>query len=172
MAEPVTKVGSSGNAMLILGGVGAIIWLVGAIMSVFLAGVGSIVLGVGLLLASFAAIGLWQKTKAITAIFTFIMALIGGVLFLVGGVLLVAGIGVGAIVAFVGQVLFGISLITLALIINKLGPQLNTQAKLGMDLVFPAVATSMAGGCAALGAVVTVTIPAAVFLMILFFVAK
>jgi hypothetical protein len=60
----------------------------------------------------------------------------------------------------------------LGLLINKLGPQLSTQARLGMDLVFPAVAATIAGGCASLGALVTTTAPAAVILAVMFFVAK
>jgi hypothetical protein len=162
------------NPMLILGGVGCIIWLVGAILAVIIGGIGYIVLGIGVLLTSFAGFGLWQMTKEFMPIFMFVMALVGGILLLVGGALWAARVGgnAGPYVTAGGQMLFGISLITLGLIINKLQSQLSTQASLGMDLVFPAVITAIAGGCAVLGALVTVTAPAAVILMILFFVTK
>lgn len=172
---------SPGRAMILLGGVGGILWLVGAIMTVIrhniVSGVGGIILGIGVLFASFAGIGLWQKTKDVMGILTFVFAMIGGILLLVGGVLFAAAIGAGTNVFLVGQILFAISLIVLGLLINKLGPQLSTQTKLGMDLVFPAVATSIAGGCAAFGIAtvsvpVTVTIPAAVILAVMFFVTK
>ena len=163
---------SPGKAMIILGGVGGIIWLVGAILAAIIGDIGQIILGIGVLLASFAGIGFWQKAKEVMGILTFVFALVGGVLLLVGGALGVARIGAGGIIAFVGQALFAVALIMLGLVINKLASQLNTQAKLGMDLVFPAVATSMAGGCAALGAAVTVTAPAAIILAIMFFVTK
>ncbi len=162
----------TGRSMLILGGVGGIIWLVGAILAIFVFAIGYIVLGIGVLLASFAGFGLWQSTKDAMAIFTFLMALIGGILLLIGGILAVAGIGAGGWVIGAGQALFAISLITLGLIINKLQSQFNTQATLGIDLAFPAVITSIAGGCAALGAAVTVTAPAALILAIMFFLTK
>jgi hypothetical protein len=172
----MTNGASPGRAMLVLGGVGGILWLVGAILSVIqhniVSGVGGIILGIGVIFASFAAIGFWQRTKDIMAILTFVFALVGGVLLLVGGVLTAARVGVAGNVAWTGQALFAVSLIVLGLLINKLGPQLSTQARLGMDLVFPAVATSMAGGCAAIGAAVTVTTPAAVILAVMFFVTK
>ena len=167
----------TGKAMLMLGGVGGILWLVGAILSIIIIhpivmGVGWIILGIGVLLASFAGIGLWQRAKEIMAMLTFVFALIGGVLLLVSGVLIIAGIGAGGIVFIIGQALFGVALIILGLVINKLGSQLSTQARLGMDLVLPAVITSMAGGCVAFGGFVTGTAPAAVILAILFFVTK
>jgi len=166
---------SLGRGMLVLGGVGGIIWLVGLILVIIpnaaVSNVGGIILGVGVLLASFAGIGLWQRTKDVMAMLTFVFAMIGGILFLVGGaVSFVSGWGVN--IFSVGQLLFAISLIILGLVIDKLGSQLNTQARLGMDLVFPVVATSMAGGCAALGAAVTVTAPAALLLAVMFFVTK
>lgn len=161
-----------GRSMLVLGGVGAIIWLVGAILVAFIAGIGNIILGIGVLLASFAAFGFWQRTKDVLAVFTFVMALVGGILLLIGGALVVAGIFAGAWVVIAGQAMFAISLIILGLILNKPEGQLNTPAILGMDLTFPAVITSIAGGCAALGAVVTVTVPAALILAIMFFLAK
>lgn len=164
-----------GRGMILLGGVGGIIWLVGVILRIIqnatVANVGGIILGVGVLLASFAGVGLWQRTKDIMAMLTFVFAMIGGILLLVGGAVGFVS-GWGATIFAVGQALFAISLIILGLVINKLGPQLSTQARLGMDLVFPAVATSMAGGCAALGAAVTVTAPAAVILAVMFFVTK
>jgi hypothetical protein len=169
----MTNGASPGRGMLVLGGVGGIIWLIGAILAAIIGGIGQIVLGIGILLASFAGIGFWQRTKDVVSVFVFVMALVGGILILVGGALGVAGIGAGGIIAQVGAALFGISLIAMGLVVNKLGPQLSTQAKLGMDLVFPAVATSMAGGCAILGLVqATATAPAAVLLAILFFMAK
>jgi len=172
----MTNGASPGRAMIVLGGVGGILWLVGAILTVIqnniVSGVGGIILGIGVLFASFAGIGLWQKAKDAMGILTFVFAMIGGILLLVGGALFVAGIGASGTIFWAGQILFAISLIMLGLVINKLGPQLNTQARLGMDLVFPAVATSMAGGCAALGAAVTVTTPAAVILAVMFFVTK
>lgn len=161
-----------GRAMLILGGVGGIIWLSGAISTAFVGAIGYIILGIGVLLASFAGFGFWQRTKDVMAIFTFIMALIGGILLLIGGVLVVAGIFAGVWVMGAGQALFAISLIILGLIIHKFESQLSTQATLGMELAFPAVITSLAGGCAALGTIPTVTAPAALMLAITFFVAK
>jgi hypothetical protein len=162
--------------MLVLGGVGGILWLVGVILSIInhniVAGVGGIILGIGVLFASFAGIGFWQRTKDVMAILTFVFALVGGVLFLVGGVLRAANIGASGAVSGAAQALFGVALIIMGLLINKLGPQLSTQARLGMDLVFPAVATTIAGGCAVLGAAVTVTAPAAVILAVMFFVTK
>jgi hypothetical protein len=147
---------SPGRAMIVLGGVGGILWLVGAILSVvqhyIVSGVGGIILGIGVLFASFAGIGFWQRTKDMMAILMFVFAMVGGILLLVGGVLSTGGVlsisiwGVGCAnnyVFMVGQMLFAISLIMLGLVINKLGPQLNTQARLGIDLVFPAVATTI-----------------------------
>lgn len=162
----------TGRSMILIGGVGGIIWLVGAILAAIIGAIGFIVLGIGVLLTSFAGFGFWQKTKDVMAIFAFIMALVGGILLLIGGVLVVARIFQGVWVYGAGQVLFAISLIMLGLIINKLGPQLSTQATLGMDLVYPAVITSIAGGCAALGAAPTVTAPAALILAVMFFTAK
>jgi len=167
------------NPMLILGGIGAIIWLIGAILAVFTGSVGIIVLGIGVLLTSFAGFGLWQRTKDGLAIFMFIMALIGGILLMVGGVLEVAGVGVSVFNPFgigiwvmgAGQVLFAISLITLGLFMNKSQFRLRAQM-FGMDLTQPAMITSLAGGCAALGAAITVTAPAALLLAILFLLEK
>jgi len=171
----MTNGASPGRGMLVLGGVGGIIWLVGLMLIIIpnaaVANVGGIILGVGVLLASFAGVGLWQRSKDVMAILTFVFAMIGGILFLVGGAVNFVS-GWGANIFSVGQALFAISLIMLGLVINKLGSQLNTQARLGMDLVFPAVATTIAGGCAVLGAAVTVTAPAAVILAVMFFVTK
>jgi len=171
----MTNGASLGRGMLVLGGVGGIIWLVGIILRIIpnadVVNVGGIILGIGVLFASFAGIGLWQRTKDVMGILTFVFAMIGGILFLVGGVVSFVS-GWGANIFLVGQALFAISLIILGILINKLGPQLNTQARLGMDLVFPAVATSMAGGCAAFGAIITVTTPAAVILAVMFLVTK
>lgn len=170
---------ATGSPMLILGGVGAIIWLIGAVLAVFTGSIGIIVLGIGVLLTSFAGFGLWQSTKDGLAIFMFIMALIGGILLMVGGILAVAGVGVsifnplgvGIWVMGAGQALFAVSLITLGLFMNK--SQFRFRAQMfGMDLTQPAMITSLAGGCAALGAAITVTAPAALLLAILFFLEK
>jgi hypothetical protein len=171
----MTNGASPGRGMLVIGGVGGIIWLVGVILRVIqnatVANIGGIILGVGVLLASFAGFGLWQRTKDMMAMLTFVFAMIGGILFLVGGAVDFVS-GWGDTIFGVGQVLFAISLIVLGLVVNKLGSQLNTQAILGMDLVFPVVVTSIAGGCAALGATVIVTAPAALLLAVMFFVTK
>lgn len=173
--EAAAKSGTPGKGMIVLGGVGAIIWLVGAILRVIpnatVINVGGIILGIGVLLASFAAIGFWQRTKDMMAILTFVFAMIGGVLFLVGGAVGFVS-GWGANIFTIGQVLFAVGLVMLGMIINKLESQLNTKSRLGMDLAYPAVLTTVAGGCAALGALITVTIPAALILMVLFFVTK
>jgi len=174
--EAAAKPGSPGRVMILMGGVGGILWLVGAIMSVInhniVAGVGGIILGIGALFASFAGIGFWQRTKDMTAILTFIFALVGGVLFLVGGIVRAINNTWGPTIFGVGQVLFAVSLLSLGLILNKLESQLNTKSKLGMDIVYPAMLVTMAGGCVALGGFITGTLPAAVLLMILFFVTK
>ena len=159
------------NPLLILGGIGAIIWLVGAILAVFTGSVGTIVLGIGVLLTSLAGFGLWQRTKDELAIFTFIMSLIGGILLMIGGILAVVGVFESIWVIGAGQVLFAISLITLGLFMNKSQFRLKAQV-FGMDLTQPAMITSLAGGCAALGAAITVTAPAALLLAILFLLEK
>lgn len=164
-----------GKGLIVVGGIGGIIWLVGAILTAFLgtvAAIGYIVIGIGALIGSFGGVGFWQRTKDFLTIFTFVMGLIGGILLLVGGALAVAGIVVSVWIIGIGQALFGIFLIVLGLVIHKLGSQLSTQASLGMDLVFPAVITSIAGGCAVLGALPSVTAPAGIIVAILFFVTK
>lgn len=162
--------------MILMGGVGGILWLVGAIMSVIVnnivAGVGGIILGIGVLFASFAGLGFWQRTKDVTAILTFIFALVGGIIFLVGGILRAINNGASGVIFGVGQVLFAVSLLSLGLILNKLESQLNTKSRLGMDIVYPAMLVTMAGACVALGGAITGTLPAAVLLTILFFVTK
>jgi hypothetical protein len=166
---------SPGRGMLVLGGVGGIIWLVGVILRVIqnanVADIGGIILGIGVILASFAGVGLWQRTKDMMAMLTFVFAMVGGILFLVGGAVGFVS-GWGDTIFWAGQALFAISLIILGIVINKLGSELNTQAILGMDLVFPVVATSIAGGCAVLDAAVIVTAPAALLLAVMFFVTK
>ena len=173
--EAAAKSGTPGKGMLVLGGVGAIIWLVGAILRVIPQGtiinVGGIILGIGVLLASFAAMGLWQRTKDMMGILSFVFALVGGILFLVGGAVGFVS-GWGANIFTIGQVLFAVSLVMLGMVLNKLESQLNTKSRLGMDLAYPAVLTTMIGGCAALGALITVTIPAALILTVLFLVTK
>jgi hypothetical protein len=167
--------GGPGRGLLIVGGVGGIIWLVGVILAIIqivaVSNVGAIILGIGVLLTSLAGVGVWQRARDPMAILMFIFAMIGGILMMAGGAVNFVSEW-GVTIFAIGQALFAISLIILGLVINKSAAQLSTQAKLGMDLVFPAVATSMAGGCAALGAAVTVTAPAAFILALMFFTAS
>ena len=158
--------------VMLVGGVGCILWLVGALIAFFLLGIGQILLGIGVLIASFGTLGLWQRDKDVLAMVTFILKLLGGVLLMIGGILITANIGVGAIVGFIGQFILAVALIALGIIINKHGPRLSLQNILGMDLVLPGVVASIASGCAAMGAAVTVTIPAAAVLGAVFFLAK
>lgn len=162
----------STKGMMVVGGVGCILWLVGGIVGIFIASIGEMILGIGVLIASFGVVGLWQRTKELLAMMSFILKLIGGVLIMIGGILLLANIGAGAIVAFAGQFIFGVGLIFLGLVMNKHGSGLGVQNIMGYDLIFPAVSVCIAAGCAVMGAAVTVTIPVAAVLGAIFFLAK
>ncbi|MEM2878293.1 MAG: hypothetical protein QXG10_01930 [Candidatus Hadarchaeales archaeon] len=162
----------SSKGMMVVGGIGCIIWLAGGITCMFIASVGDIILGIGILIASFGVIGLWQRTKESIAMFSFLMKLIGGIFIMIAGILILANIGVSGTIASIGQFILGIGLIFLGLVMNKHGSGLGVRNILGQDLVFPAVIASIASGCAVMGAAVAVTIPVAVVFSAIFLLAK
>ena len=162
------------NGMIKIGGIAGIIWLVGIILaSVGLLHVGGIVMGVGILLLGFAGIGFWQRGKAALSILAGIFSMIGGILSLAGGAVLFVNVVIGLIVFVVGAVLTGVSLILLGLILLREQSWLNTEARLGIDLAFPAALTTLIGGCSYLtGLIVTPAAPAALLCAIVFLLAS
>ncbi len=159
---------TNGSAMVKVGGVGGIIWLVGIIISAFHVG-GGIVAGIGVLLLSFVGIAWWQRDKTPISLMTGIFGMIAGIILLIGGAVAIFATG---IVLLVGLVHTGIFLILLGLVLVREQNALNTQAQLGMDLAYPAMLTVFIGGCAHLTGLAIPAAPAALFLAILFLMAK
>jgi len=162
---------ASSKPIMMVGGIGCILWVIGGIVALFLASIGEVLFGIGVIIASFGTMGLWQRYKELLGVLTFVLELIGGVLAMIGGVLLLANVGGGLTVAFIGQFLFGIALVLLGVILNKQGPGFIRNV-MGYDLVFPTVIASIAGGCAVMGATVTVTIPAGAALGAIFLLSQ
>lgn len=157
---------TNGTAMIKIGGIAGLIWLVGIILASVGGGVahqaviaaGGIIMGVGILLLGFVGIGFWQIDKSPLSIFTGIFGIIGGILMLAGGAALFANVGV---VGVVGTLLTGIFLILFGLLLVKEQGRLNTQARLGVDLAYPATLTMFIAGCIHLFGWITFVGPAA-----------
>lgn len=163
-----------------LGGIASILWLVGIIVAavfvwtnvVALAAVGGILMGISILLLGFTGIGFWQIDKSTLSIFAGIFGIIGGILLLAGGAVLFAGIGV---LAVIGSILSGVFLLFLGLILVKEQASLNTQARLGIDLAYPATITTFIAASIHFGGQITFLLPAApaaLLLTIVFLLAK
>jgi len=170
------KPSAPGKTAILIGGIGCVIWLVGAILAAFsgrVGGVGVLLLGIGGLFACFAAIGIWQSEKMTFAMFNGIMGLVAGVILLVGGILVAANVGNAAYVAEAGSTLFAVFLLMLGLVIWKLQTRFSTESVLKIDLTIPAVITTLVGACTSINYLLLyTTIPAAAMCMLLFLLKK
>lgn len=154
------------SAMVKIGGVASIIWFVGIIIAAItvwtnvqaLAAVGGILMGIGILLLGFVGIGFWQTNKSTLSIFCGIFGIIGGILLLAGGAVLFANIGV---LGIIGNILTGVFLLLFGIVLVKEQNNLNTQARLGVDLAYPATITTFIAASIHFSGMMTFLLPAA-----------
>lgn len=172
------KPSAPGKTAILIGAIGCVIWLVGAILTGFVTrnarvgGVGVLLIGIGGLFACFAAIGIWQSEKLVFAMIDGIMGLTAGVILLIGGILGAAQRGPAGEVSQAGSILFAVFLLMLGLIMWKLQTKFNTESSLKIDLAIPAVITVLIAGCMSLNYALVPTIPAALMCMLVFLLKK
>jgi len=178
-AQAQAKPSAPGKVAILIGGIGCIILMVGAILTAFwirdvrVGGVGVLLAGIGALFACFAPIGMWQSEKVVAGMIDGIMGLVAGVIFLVGGILGAAQKSYAFEISEAGGVIFAVFLLFLGLILWKLQTKFNTESALKIDLTIPAVITTLVGACTSINVLLLfTTIPAALLCAILFFLKK